>query len=74
MTGPWIVGQVRGEEAPTQLLGSVAHIVRRIEAILFLSSKDRPTGRCLAVLPDRLKKGSSLEIVDETGLVRERLS
>jgi hypothetical protein len=73
MTGPWIVGQIQGDEAPTQVLGRVVHVLRRIEAILFPSSKDRPEGRCLAVLPDRLKKGSSLEIVDETGLVKERL-
>lgn len=73
MTGPWVVGQVRGDEAPTQLLGRMVHAVGRIEAILFPSSKDRPDGRCLAILADRLKKGSSLEIVDETGLVKERL-
>jgi len=73
MTGPWIMRQVQGGEAPTQILGRVVHGVRRIEAILFPSSKDRPEGRCLAVLPDRLKRGSSLEIVDETGLVKERL-
>jgi RES domain-containing protein len=73
MTGPWILGQVQGDEAPTQILGRVVHAVRRIEAILFPSSKDRPEGRCLAVLPDRLKRGSFLEIVDETGLVKERL-
>jgi RES domain-containing protein len=73
MTGPWIMGQVQGDEAPTQVLGRVVHAARRIEAILFPSSKARPDGRCLAVLPDRLKRGSFLEIVDETGLVRERL-
>jgi RES domain-containing protein len=73
MTGPWIMRQVQGDEAPTQVLGRVVHGVRRIEAILFPSSKDRPDGRCLAVLPDRLKRGSTLEIVDETGLVKERL-
>ena len=73
ITAPWIMDQTRGKEAATQVLGRAAHISGRIEAILFLSSKDRPTGRCLAILPDRLKKGSSLEIVDETGLVRERL-
>jgi RES domain-containing protein len=73
MTGPWIAGQFQGHEAPTQVLGRVVHAVRRIEAILFPSSKDRPEGRCLAVLPDRLKRGSSLEIVDDTGLVKERL-
>ena len=73
MTGPWIMGQVQGDEAPTQILGRVVHAIGRIEAILFPSSKDRPDGHCLAVLPDRLKKGSWLEIVDETGLVKERL-
>lgn len=73
MIGPWILGQVQGGEAPTQILGRVVHAVRRIEAIRFPWSKDRPDGRCLAILPDRLKKGSSLEIVDETGLVKERL-
>ena len=73
MTGPWIMGQVLGDAAPTQILGRVAHAIGRIEAILFPSSKDRPEGRCLAVLPDRLKRGSSLEIVDDTGLVKERL-
>jgi hypothetical protein len=73
MTGPWIVGQVRGDETPTQILGRVVHAVGRIEAILFPSSKDRPDGRCLAVLPERLKRGSFLEIADETGLVKERL-
>lgn len=73
MTAPWVMGQVLGDEASTQMLGRVVHSARIIEAILFASSKDRPDGRCLAVLPDRLKKGSSLEIVDETGLVKERL-
>jgi RES domain len=73
MTGPWIMRQVQGDEAATQILGRVVHGVRRIEAILFPSSKDRHGGRCLAVLPDRLRRGWSLEIVDETGLVKERL-
>jgi RES domain-containing protein len=73
ITGPWIVGQAQGDEAPTQLLGRAVHAVRRVEAILFPSSKDIPEGRCLAIMPDRLRRGSSLEIVDETGLVKERL-
>ena len=73
IVAPWVMDQAQGKEARTQVLGRVAHTVRRIEAILFPSSKDRPEGRCLAVLPDRLKRGSYLEIVDETGLVKERL-
>ena len=74
VTAPWVMDQAQGREARTQVLGRLVHAAGRIEAILFPSSKDRPDGRCLAVLPDRLKKGSSLEIVDETGLVKERLS
>ena len=73
IAAPWVMDQAQGKEARMQVLGRVVHDVRRIEAILFPSSKDRPEGRCLAVLPDRLKRGSSLEIVDETGLVKERL-
>jgi hypothetical protein len=55
------------------MLGRVVHFAKRIEVILLASSKDRPDGRCLAVLPYRLKKGSSLGIVDKTGHVKERL-
>ena len=32
VTGPWILGQVQGDEAPTQALGRVVHAVRRIES------------------------------------------
>jgi RES domain-containing protein len=73
IVAPWVMDQTHGREARTQVLGRVVHTIRKIEAILFPSSKDRPEGRCLAVLPDRLKRGSSLEIEDETGLVKERL-
>jgi hypothetical protein len=65
--------QMRGREAATQLLGRMVHATLRIEGILFASSKDRPDGRCLAIMPDRLKKGSALEIADDTGLVKEKL-
>ncbi len=73
MAASWVMDQAQGKEATTQVLGRAVHAVRRIEAILFPSTKNRPAGLCLAVLPDRLRKGSSLEIVDETGLVKERL-
>ena len=73
MCAPWVMQQMRGIEAATQLLGRMVHAARRIEGILFVSSKDRPHGRCLAILPDRLKKGSALEVADDTGLVREKL-
>jgi len=64
----------RGKEAPTQMLGHAVYSPKRIEAILYPSTKDRPDGRCLALLPGRLGKGSSLEIADETGLVHERFA
>jgi RES domain-containing protein len=70
---PWVMEQVQGREALTQLLGRTVHAAARIEAILFASSKDRPYGRCLAIFPDRLRRGSELEIVDDTGLVRDKL-
>jgi RES domain-containing protein len=73
MCAPWVMQQMRGIEAATQLLGRMVHAALRIEGILFVSSKDRPHGRCLAILPDRLKRGSALEVVDDTGLVREKL-
>jgi len=44
MTGPWIMGQVQGDEAPTQVLGRVVHAVRRIEAISFRPAKTDLTG------------------------------
>jgi RES domain-containing protein len=70
---PWVIKQAQGREAVTQLLGRVVHAAATIEAILFASSKDRPHGRCLAIFPDRLRRGSTLEIVDDTGLVRENI-
>jgi len=73
IVAPWFMHQAQGKEAKTQVLGRAVHAASTIEAILYPSSKDRPDGRCLAALPDRLKKGSWLEIVDETGLVKERL-
>jgi RES domain-containing protein len=72
ISAPWVMQQTRGE-APTQLLGRIVHDGARAEAILFPSSRDRPNGRCLAILPDRLKKSSELAIIDDTGLVRETL-
>jgi RES domain-containing protein len=73
MAAPWVMRQMQGREAVTQTLGRIAHAALRIEGILFVSSKDRPNGRCLAIFPDRLRKGSALEIADDTGLVKEKL-
>lgn len=70
---PWVVSQAQGAESATQRLGHAVHAIGRIEAIRFASTKDRPSGRCLAIFPDRLGRTSVLEIADETGLAREKV-
>jgi len=73
LAAPWVPAQASGGESATQTLGRAVHATRLHEAILFSSVMHKRRGRCLAIFPDRLRKGSSLQIVDETGLVRERL-
>jgi RES domain-containing protein len=73
VAAPWVLRQAKGQEVATQKLGRAAHATRRIEAILFPSTKHQPSGRCLAIFPDRLRRASILEIADETGLVKEKV-
>jgi hypothetical protein len=74
LTSAWRTVQARGHEAPTQMLGRVAHGSGSIQALLYQSSKDAPRGRCLAIFPDRLVTPSWLQIIDESGrLTSERL-
>jgi RES domain-containing protein len=58
--------------APSQHIGNVVRQSRRFEAILSPSAKD-PTGRCLAIFPDRLQLGSSIRIDDRDGVIRGAL-
>lgn len=73
LTGEWRYTQATGIEAPTQLLGRVCHWTRLFDAIRYPSSKNLPSGRCLAVFPDRLKSGAFLEVYDPTGHLAQRL-
>jgi RES domain-containing protein len=74
LSAPWRMLQARRKEAPTQMLGRVAHGIGRIEGLHYQSSKNAPAGRCLAIFPDRLVKPSWLEVVDDSGRLRsERL-
>ncbi len=70
---PWRFIQASGGEAPTQTLGRLVYETGRIEAIFYASSKHKPDGRCLAILPERLSSPSWIEISDETGRFRERI-
>lgn len=79
--GPWLPwnvadpdessGRSRGV-APSQAIGMAAHRSRRFEAILLPSAKD-PTGRCLAIFPDRLRATSSVVVDDPEGTIRGTL-
>lgn len=70
---PWRFIQALGGEAPTQTLGRFVYETGKIEAIFYPSSKHKPDGRCLAILPERLSSPSWIEISDETGRFRERI-
>lgn len=74
LSSPWRTLQARGHEAPTQMLGRIVHGIRRIQALLYQSSKNAPQGRCLAIFPERLVTSSWLQIIDDSGrLANERL-
>lgn len=73
LEAPWMPFQARGVEAPTQTLGRIAYETGRIEALYYHSTKDKPSGRCVAIFPRRLAPPSSIEIVDHKGLIGERL-
>jgi RES domain-containing protein len=77
LLGPWLPWNTaaRGRApgvAPSQVLGRTIHASRRFEAILYPSTKD-PTGRCLAIFPDRLRPGSSVAVNDPDGILRATL-
>ena len=73
LSSSWRTLQARGREAPTQMLGRVGHGSRRIQALLYQSSKNT-SGRCLAIFPERLAAHSWLQIMDDSGhLASERI-
>jgi len=60
-------------EPPTHLLGRLCHTSRRFDGISYPSSKNPPSGVCVAVFPDRLRKPAYLEVYDPHGNVAQRL-
>lgn len=72
ITTPWRDSLRRGERPVTHTLGRLAHERGDIEALLFPSAKNPETFN-LAVFPDRLLKGSSLRVFDDSGMIDARL-
>ena len=71
---PWLLwgGDTSAARSPTQELGEIVHASMRFEALIYPSTKD-PKGRCLAVLPDRLRPGSAIAVDDPDGTIRATL-
>jgi len=67
----WVPGQTG--EPPTHLLGRLCHTSRLFDGISYPSSKNPPSGLCVAVFPDRLRKPAYLEVYDPHGNVAQRL-
>jgi len=81
LLGPWLPWNVASPEhgapapspvARSQQLGLAVYESRRFEAILCPSAKD-VQGSCLAIFPDRLRRGSRLTIDDPEGVIRAAL-
>lgn len=68
----WRMSNARGTEATSQRLGHAAYVSDRVEAVAYRSIM-WPAGTCLAIFPRRLASGSSLEVVDPDGILRERI-
>lgn len=58
--------------APSQRIGAAVHRSGRFEAILAPSAKD-PAGRCLAIFPEHLRRGSAVSIDDPDGTITAAL-
>lgn len=64
LTGAWRSMLSQTGEPPTHLLGRLCHSSRRFDGICYPSSKNPPSGVCVAVFPDRLRKPAYLEVYD----------
>jgi RES domain-containing protein len=73
LTGAWRWVPSQTGEPPTHLLGRLCHTSRRFDGISYPSSKNTPSGVCVAVFPDRLRKPAYLEVYDPHGNVAQRL-
>jgi RES domain-containing protein len=62
----------RGDTPITHTLGSLAYQRGDVESLLVPSAKN-PEAFNLAVLPERLRQGSSLRVFDDSGMIDARL-
>jgi RES domain-containing protein len=74
LTGAWRSVPGQSGEPPTHLLGRLCHSSRRFDGLCYPSSKNPPSGVCIAVFPDRLRKPAYLEVYDPHGNVAQRLT
>jgi RES domain-containing protein len=72
LTGDWRYAMSSGTLPPTHVLGDAVHRAGRISAIRTYSAKSVGQGTVLVVFPDRLSHGSSVELIDPTGMLHQR--
>lgn len=78
LTGDWRLSQgayLRGAGPlpPTQRLGKAAYESGRIAGMRYPSAKTTGSGISFVIFPERLAKGSFLEVYDPHGKIRQRL-
>ena len=72
VTAPWRESLRRNQAPVTHEIGRVSFERGDVEALLVPSAKN-PATLNLAVFPDRLLKGSSLRVFDDSGIIDARL-
>ena len=68
LTGSWLVMNVNGQTAPTQLLGAAGYAHGSFEALRVPSAQD-PQATNLVIFPDRLRVESRVRVYDDSGLI-----
>jgi len=73
LTGAWRLAEAETGNPPTQILGRVCYETARFDAIRYFSSKNSPTGICVAVFCDRLTGPAFIEVYDPNGNLVQRI-
>jgi RES domain-containing protein len=73
LTGAWRLAEAETGNAPTQMLGRACYESGRFDAIRYFSSKNSPTGVCVAVFSDRLTGAAFIEVYDPNGNLVQRI-
>lgn len=72
LTAEWRLLNAKGQEASSQRLGRSLYMAGSVESVAYPSTA-RGGGVCLAVFPERLARGSFLEVEDKEQILRERI-